>query len=54
LTSTSVTGTINTNNNTLSGGTIIGTWALVPASGSQNCVPVSSETAFTMTQTTSG
>jgi hypothetical protein len=35
LTSTSVTGTVNPNNNyVLSGGSIIGNWALVPGSGS--------------------
>lgn len=51
LTSTAVTGVVNTNNNTLSGGSIQGTWTLVPASSSQ-CVPVSSQTSFTMTQTT--
>jgi hypothetical protein len=50
LTSTSVTGTVNANNyDTLSGGSIIGTWALVPGSGS-SCVSVTNGT-FTMTQT---
>jgi hypothetical protein len=49
LTSTSVTGTVNPNNNyVLSGGSIIGTWALVPGSGS-TCVTASG--SFTMTQT---
>jgi hypothetical protein len=44
-----VAGTINTNNNTLSNGVIIGTWAVV---GSGNgCSNVSG--TFTMTQTTS-
>jgi hypothetical protein len=50
LTSTSVTGTVNANNNNLlSGGSIIGTWALVPGSGSSTCVATSG--TFTMTQT---
>jgi len=49
LTSTSVTGTVNPNNNyVLSGGSIIGNWALVPGSGS-TCVAASG--SFTMTQT---
>jgi hypothetical protein len=49
LTSSSVTGTANVNNsNLLSGVTIIGTWALVPGSGS-SCVAASG--SFTMTQT---
>ena len=49
LTSTSVTGTVNTSNyNTLSGGIIVGTWALAPGSGS-SCVAASGP--FTMTQT---
>jgi hypothetical protein len=49
LTSTSVTGTVNPNNNyVLSGGSIIGDWALVPGSGS-SCVAASG--SFTMTQT---
>jgi hypothetical protein len=50
LTSTSVTGTINTTNNTLSNGVIIGTWAVV-GSGS-GCGNVSG--TFTMTQTANG
>jgi|GEM_PF-1690022 hypothetical protein len=50
LTSTSVTGTINTTNNTLSNGVIIGNWAVV---GSGNgCSNVSG--TFNMTQTASG
>jgi hypothetical protein len=50
LTSTSVAGTINTTNNTLSNGVIMGTWAVV---GSGNgCSNVSG--TFTMTQTASG
>jgi hypothetical protein len=49
LTSTSVTGTVNPNNNyVLSGGSIIGTWALVPGSSS-TCMTASG--TFTMTQT---
>jgi len=49
LKSTSVTGTVNTSNyNTLSGGIIVGTWALAPGSGS-SCVVASG--TFTMTQT---
>ncbi|MGA9445545.1 MAG: hypothetical protein WBV26_03825 [Candidatus Sulfotelmatobacter sp.] len=49
LKSTSVTGTVNTSNyNTLSGGIIVGTWALAPGSGS-SCVAASGP--FTMTQT---
>ncbi|MGA8443261.1 MAG: hypothetical protein WB762_01905 [Candidatus Sulfotelmatobacter sp.] len=49
LASTSVTGTVNPNNNyLLSGGSIIGTWTLVPGSGS-SCVAASG--SFTMTQT---
>jgi hypothetical protein len=49
LTSTSVTGTVNPNNNyVLSGGSIVGTWALVPGSSS-TCVAASG--TFTMTQT---
>jgi hypothetical protein len=49
LTSTSVTGNVNPNNNyVLTGGSIIGTWALVPGSGS-TCVTASG--TFTMTQT---
>ncbi|MGA7399807.1 MAG: hypothetical protein WBW38_07295 [Candidatus Sulfotelmatobacter sp.] len=49
LTSTSVTGTVNPNNNyVLSGTSIIGNWALVPGSGS-TCVTTSG--SFTMTQT---
>jgi len=51
LTSTSVTGTVNPNNSfILSGGSIIGTWALVPGSGS-GCVAVT-DGSFTMSQTT--
>jgi hypothetical protein len=51
LTSTSVTGTANpNNNNTLSGVSIVGTWALVPGSGS-SCVAVTNGTTFTMMQT---
>jgi hypothetical protein len=51
LTGTSVTGTVNPNNNfILSGGSIIGTWALVPGSSS-SCVAVT-DGSFTMTQTT--
>jgi hypothetical protein len=53
LTSTAVTGVVDTNNNTLSGGSIVGNWTLTPASGSSKCVPVSSQTSFTMTQTAS-
>jgi hypothetical protein len=49
LTSTSVTGTVNPSNYfTLSGVTIVGTWALVPGSGS-SCVDASGN--FTMMQT---
>jgi hypothetical protein len=49
LTSSSVTGTVNVNNsNLLSGVSVIGTWALVPGSGS-SCVAASG--SFTMTQT---
>jgi hypothetical protein len=49
LTSTSVTGTVNPNNNyIISGASIIGTWALVPGSGS-SCVTASG--SFSMTQT---
>jgi hypothetical protein len=51
LTSTAVTGLLNTNNNTLSDGSIIGTWALVPASSNPTCVAASG--TFTMTQTAS-
>ncbi|HUD82582.1 MAG TPA: hypothetical protein VMQ67_03735 [Candidatus Saccharimonadales bacterium] len=51
LTSSSVTGTFNTTTDTLSTGTIIGTWALTPASGS-GCVQADDGT-FTMTQTSS-
>ena len=50
LTSTSVTGVINTNNNTLSNGVIIGNWAVV-GSGT-GCSNASG--TFTMTQTASG
>ena len=51
LTGTSVTGTVNPNNNfILSGGSIIGTWVLVPGSSS-SCVAVT-DGSFTMTQTT--
>jgi hypothetical protein len=49
LTSSSITGTFDENNSVLTGGTIIGTWALVPASGSK-CVAASGP--FTMTETT--
>jgi hypothetical protein len=48
LTSTSVTGTLNTNNNTLTGATIIGTWTLQGTS--TGCTAGSG--TFTMTQTT--
>jgi hypothetical protein len=49
LTSTSVTGTVNPNNNyVLSGASIIGNWTLSPGSGSP-CVAASG--SFTMTQT---
>ncbi len=49
LTSTSVTGTANVNNNNLlSGVTIVGNWTLTPGSGSK-CVAVNNGT-FTMTQ----
>ena len=50
LTSTSVAGTINTNNNTLSNGVIMGNWAVV--GGGNGCSNVSG--TFTMTQTASG
>jgi hypothetical protein len=50
LTSTSVTGTINTDNNTLSNGVITGNWAVVGSgNGCGNANGV-----FTMTQTASG
>jgi len=50
LTSTSVTGTVNPNNNyVLSGGSIIGTWILKPGGGSSTCVATTGN--FTMTQT---
>jgi hypothetical protein len=51
LTSTAVTGLVNINNNTLSDGSIIGNWALVPASNSSTCVATNG--TFTMTQTAS-
>jgi len=50
LTSSSVTGTVNTNGNTLSNGSIIGSWTLAPGSGS-TCVVASG--TFTMTQAAS-
>jgi len=50
LTSTSVTGTVNVNSsNTLSGVTIVGTWALVPGSSGSSCLATSG--TFKMTQT---
>ncbi|MGA2021826.1 MAG: hypothetical protein ABSH02_14635 [Candidatus Sulfotelmatobacter sp.] len=51
LTSTAVTGVVNTNNNTLSDGSIIGNWTLAPASSNSTCVATSG--TFTMTQTAS-
>jgi hypothetical protein len=51
LTSTAVTGSVNTNNNTLSDGSIIGNWTLVPASSNSTCLDASG--TFTMTQTAS-
>jgi hypothetical protein len=52
LTSSAITGTVNTTTSpyTLSDGTITGTWALVPASGSK-CVATSGNT-FTMMEGT--
>ncbi|MFZ0420024.1 MAG: hypothetical protein WAM04_18125 [Candidatus Sulfotelmatobacter sp.] len=51
LTSTAVTGVVNTNNNTLSDGSIIGNWMLVPASSNSTCLDANG--TFTMTQTAS-
>jgi hypothetical protein len=53
LTSTSVTGTGSTASNgaPLTGGVIVGTWALVPAGGG-SCVAASG--SFTMTESTTG
>ena len=48
LTGTSMTGTLNTTNNTLSNGIIMGTWTV---QGSTTCT---GSGTFTMTQTTSG
>ncbi len=48
LSSTDVTGTINTTTNTLSNGSIVGTWTLTPGTGT-SCVATSG--TFTMTQT---
>jgi hypothetical protein len=50
LTSNDVTGTVNSTTNVLSNGVIIGTWVLVPASGSA-CVTANG--SFTMTQSAS-
>jgi hypothetical protein len=51
LTSSAITGTVNANTSpaTLTSGTIIGTWALVPASSGSTCVAVNTATSFTMT-----
>jgi hypothetical protein len=49
LTSSTITGTYDSTNDVLTGGSIIGTWALVPASGSK-CVVANGP--FTMTETT--
>jgi len=50
LSSNDVTGTVNATPNALSNGSIIGTWGLVPASGS-TCVATGG--SFTMTQSAS-
>ncbi len=50
LSSNDVTGTVNTTTDALSDGSIIGTWALAPASGSP-CVVAGG--SFTMTQSAS-
>jgi hypothetical protein len=51
LTSTEITGTVNTATNpyTLTSGVITGTWALVPASSGSSCVSTSGN-PFTMTE----
>ncbi|MGA6982100.1 MAG: hypothetical protein WCC95_04070 [Candidatus Sulfotelmatobacter sp.] len=49
LTSTNITGTYDSTNTVLTGGTIIGNWALVPGSSSK-CVVASGP--FTMVETT--
>jgi hypothetical protein len=50
LSSTDITGTVNSTTSVLSNGSIIGTWGLVPASGS-TCVAAGG--SFTMTQSAS-
>ena len=49
LTGTSMTGTLNTTNNTLSNGVITGNWTMVGGTGCNNI-----NGTFTMTQTASG